>query len=393
MDTNTAAKNIESEIIRWYRDLHQIPEIGENLPQTTAYIRGELDKMGLAYDTYSNFGIRAVIGKSNGPVIAFRADMDALPVREETGLPYAAKGEAMHACGHDAHCAMVLGAALLLSEGQAALPGKVVLLFQPAEETTGGAKIMIEEGCLRNPDVGLLINFHIGSLFPGVGTGQIGWKKGAVMASVDSFTAKVCGRGGHGAHPDVCVDPIPIMCEMVQSLQRIISRELSPVHGAVITVGLIQAGTLVNIIPDTVSFGGTVRTLNKEDRAYIRRRIPELLRGIAEANRASVEVIYNSYYPVTVNDDQAVDFFRRTAEKVVGAGQVVEIKEPSMGTEDIAYYLEKVPGCFGTLGSLGRHSDGVFYPHHNPKFRIDESSLCLGTAVYVQCARDYLHCR
>lgn len=398
----TMAKDIEKDVIKWFEELHQIPELHDQLPETTAYVKSVLEELGIPYNIYSNSGIRAVISCGDVPdktkchskkekVIAFRADMDALPVTEETGLPYASKHEGcMHACGHDAHTAMLLGAAKVFTEIKEQLEGKIVLLFQPAEETSGGAKIMIDEGCLKAPDVDMLINFHSGRLFPGIGNGQVGWKKGSVMAAVDTFNVTVKGKGGHGAYPDECIDPIPVACQMILALQNIISREIKPTHGAVITTGELHAGTLVNIIPDTASFGGTIRTLDPEDRKTVCRRMEEIFRGVASATRTEVDVKISHAYPVSVNDSGAVDFFIESASKIVGRENMVEIPDASTGTEDISYYLQEVPGCFGTLGSLAPHSDGMCYPHHNSKFRIAEDCLYLGTAIYVQCGVDFL---
>ncbi len=396
----TMAKNIENDVVKWFEDLHRIPELHDQLPKTTAYVKNVLEELGVPYNTYSNSGIRAVINcgeaeslasTGNEKVIAFRADMDALPVTEETGLPYASEHPGcMHACGHDAHTAMLLGTAKIFMEIKEQLEGKIVLLFQSAEETSGGAKIMIDEGCLKNPDVDMIINFHSGRLFPGIGNGQVGWKKGSVMAAVDTFNVTVKGKGGHGAYPDECIDPIPVACQMILALQNIVSREIKPTHGAVITTGELHAGTLVNIIPDTASFGGTIRTLDPEDRKNVCRRMEEIFRGIASATRTEVDVKISHSYPVSVNDGRAVDFFIESASKIVGRENMVEITDASTGTEDISYYLQDVAGSFGALGSLAPHSDGICYPHHNSKFRIAEDCLYLGAAIYAQCGADFL---
>ena len=385
------AKSIEEYIIKCYRELHQMPELHENLIKTTQYIRDRLDELGIPYNTYPNSGIRGIIDSGRkGPVIAFRADMDALPIKEETGLAFSAKGESMHACGHDAHSAMLLGAAKILKEMQNELTGKVVLLFQPAEETTGGAKIMIENGCMNQPDVDRFISFHTGSLFPGFKNGMFGWKKGSLMASVDSFNVKIIGKGGHGARPQECIDPIPISCEIILALQRVISREIKPMQAAVITVGLIHAGTIVNVIPDTAEFGGTIRTLDEQAREHIIERVPVIMQGTANAHRAKAEIDLKSYYPVTVNNEEVTDFLVQSAKKVVGENNVAEISEPSLGTDDVTYFMRAVPGSYGFFASSAPHTDGISYPVHNSKFRVDESVLYLGSAIYAQCAVDYL---
>lgn len=391
IDAKVEAKKIESEIIGFRRDLHRIPEIHDDLPQTTAYIRGLLDEWGVEYRTCSNSGIVVVIrGSQPGKTIGFRADMDALPVKEETGLPFASTNDNMHACGHDAHTAMLLGATKILNENRSELKGNVVCVFQPAEETTGGAKIMVEEGCLDDPKVDRFFSFHIGGLFPTVDTGCFGYKKGPLMAGVSSFFVKIHGVGGHGARPHECVDPVVVMAEMIQSLQKLASREINPTHGVVVTVGMVKAGTIVNVIPTDAEFAGTIRYLSPEDGDHITKRVPELLESIAKANRATADVEVIQYYPPTVNDPEATDFFIEEAKKIVGEKNVVEIPEPSTGTEDVTYYINHTQGCFGILGSWKAHSDGVCYPHHNSKFDIDESVFWMGTAFFVQSALDYL---
>lgn len=391
IDVAKEAHDMEKQIIKYRRDLHMIPEIGENLPETTAYIKLALKRMGISCDTYTNMGIRAVIrSPAASRTIAFRADMDALPIKEETGLSFASRHPGqMHACGHDAHVAMLLGAAEILQRHKSELINNVILLFQPAEETTGGAKRMIDEGCLRNPDVDRFISLHIGSLMKDVPNGFIGVRKGQMMASVSSFQVKVKGKGGHGARPHECVDPILIACEMIQSLQKIVSREIDPVHGTLVTIGLIKGGTTVNAIPDEVEFAGTIRCLDPEDDRYIERRLRELLTGIARANRAEVDLSYVPYYPATVNDNEVTDFLASCAARIVGKNHVVQIAEPITVTEDVAYYINTVPGSFAILGSYGEHTDGKCYPHHNARFDIDESVLWIGSALFAECALSY----
>ncbi len=390
IDAKVEAKAIEQDIIKWRRDLHKVPEIDTQLPQTTDYIKKRLSEIGLKYKTYSNMGISVVIkGSKPGPTIGFRADMDALPVVEETGLSFASKNGNMHACGHDAHAAMLLGAAKILFENRDELAGNVVLIFQPAEETTGGAKKMIEEGCLEDPKVDKFISMHIGSLFPEVGNGVFGVRKGATMASVASFYVKVKGKGGHGARPHECVDPILISAEIIQSLQKLVSREINPVHGAVVTVGMLNAGTIINVIPSEATMGGTIRSFDPKDADILEKRVKEMIPAIARANGGDAEVQYERFYPSTVNDEEVTDFLASCAEKVLGKENVVEISEPSTGTEDVAFYLNSVPGSFGILGSWKCHDDNVFYPHHSSKFHLDESVFWIGTAVFVQCALDF----
>lgn len=388
-DPKTEAKKREQTIIERRRALHRIPETHTDLPQTTAFIKNALQAMGLAYTEYSNGGLRAVLkGGKPGRTIALRADMDALPVKEETGLPFASENGNMHACGHDAHVSMLLAAAEALMEHREELAGNVIFLFQPAEETTGGAKTMVEEGCLKDPDADCFFCLHIGSILGGVPNGCFGYRKGPLFAGASTYDVTIKGKGGHGGRPNECVDPVLIACEIVQSLQKIVSRELPPVHGNVITVGQIHGGSSYNIVPDEVTFAGTVRTIYPEDTEYMEKRIPQLIRDIAKANRAEAEIDYHITYPPVVNDPAMTDFFTESARKVLGPDKIVEIPEPTTGAEDATFYLLAVPGCYGMLGSLKPHEDGIVYPHHNARFDIDESTMWLGTALFLQAVLD-----
>lgn len=389
MDIVDSAKNILNDIISWRRELHKIPELGFKLYNTSGYIAEQLENMGIKYSIAAESGIVALIeGVENGSTVALRADMDALPVFEETGLPFASTNGCMHACGHDAHAAMLLGAAKILSDNKMHLKGNVKLLFQPAEENEGGAERMIKEGCLLKPRVDAVFGLHIGNLPPEVGGGMIGVKSGALLASIDRFVIKVRGKGGHGAAPEKCIDPILIASEIVCSLQKIVSREISSLNSAVLTVGRINGGTAFNIIPGEVVIEGAVRTLNDTDRTLIESRIKEIAQGISVANRAQAEIIYFKQYPVLINDAEFTEMLAASAEKVVGSDKVVFMKQPIMGSEDMAYFLNKVPGTFFFLGS-NNIDKGIVYPHHNSKFDIDEDVLWIGSAVFAQAVFDY----
>lgn len=390
MNVREEVKEIEHEIISWRRSLHQIPELDKGLYKTTDFVKLRLDEMEIPYRSYSNMGISAVIeGVAPGPVIGFRADMDALPIKEETNLPFASSNGNMHACGHDAHTAMLLGAAKVLADNKSHFAGKVVLIFQPAEETFGGAQQMIEEGCLEEPKVDRLISLHIGTIFPEVANSKFGVKKGALLASTAAFNATVRGVGGHGASPHECVDPILIACEIIQSLQKLVSRVADPTHSIVLSIGMFHAGTTVNIIPGEAVFGGTVRTLDPKDADMMENRICEMITQIAKANGTTAEIDYHRYYPAIINNKDVTDFLARCTEKVIGRENVIEISAARMGTEDASYYLNAVPGSYGILGSVKAHDDGVCYPHHNSKFHLDESTFWIGSAVFVQCALDF----
>lgn len=388
MDAIGSAKAIHKKVVEWRRELHRIPETDFDLVKTSQFVKDRLDEFGVEHRVMGRTGVVGLVREiKDSPTIALRADMDALPINEETGLPFASKNGKMHACGHDAHTAMLLGVARILSENRESLKGNVKLVFQPAEETTGGAKPMIEEGCLENPKVDAIFGLHIGHLFREVGNGQIGVRFGEMMAAVDSFIVKVRGRGGHGARPHQCVDPVTTAAEMIMGLQKIVSREIDPTHGAVVTVGMIKGGTTTNVIPEEVEFRGTIRTLNPDDRQFIEKRFAEMCSSIAEANRAKAEINYANYYPAVINDEEMTRVLAGAAAKIVGEEDVVEIRSPSMGAEDMAYYLQRTRGSFCSLGS-GKKDGNNEYPHHHPKFDIDEDVLWIGPALFVQTVLD-----
>lgn len=391
MDILKASRDIHPLIIKWRRELHSIPGIDFDIVDTYNFIKDRLDEMGVEYKTLAGTGICALIsGVSEGKTIAFRVDMDGLPINEETELPFASKNGCMHACGHDAHMAMLLGTAKILSENREYIKGNIKLIFQPAEENLGGAKPMIKDGCMKNPSVDRIFGLHIGQLFAEVGNGEIGIKFGPTMASVDKFVVKVKGKGGHGAIPHECVDPVAIAAEMIISLQRIISREINPLHPGVLSIGLINGGTAFNIIPDSVEFQGTVRTTSYQDREKIELRIKQMLEGIAKANNAEVEIDYIHRYPAIINDESSVKSLIEAAEKVVGKKNIIILQEPTMSSEDMSYYLQEAPGAYFFLGSSNKEK-GIVYPHHHPKFDIDEDVLWIGPAVFTQIALDYFN--
>jgi amidohydrolase len=385
---NEYSKLIENEIIYWRRELHKIPELNNELPKTVKYILNQLEKMGIEAKKLSSSGIVGLIrGNKPGKTIAIRADMDGLPIKEDTGLFFASTNDNMHACGHDAHVAMLLGAAKILKRYEENISGNVKLLFQPAEEKDGGAKPMIEEGVMENPHVDAVFGQHTGNLFKDIKNGQIGICHGNMMASQDHFIIKIKGKGSHGAYPASGVDPIAISANVITALQTLVSRETNGTDSAVLTIGRINGGKTYNIIPSEVEIEGTVRTLNKKNRVKYEKRIKEIVEGITMTMRGSCEIEYVHGYPPVINNIEFTDFLTKSAAKVVGEKNVVEIKAPSMGSEDMAYFLEKVPGTYFFLASIPK---GIVYPHHNSKFDIDESVLWKGTAVLAQTAIDWL---
>ena len=386
------AQKIQKKIIKWRRDLHQIPEVGLTLPRTKSYIQKRLREMDIEIKELSRCsGITGLIKgrkRRNINTIALRADMDALPIKEETGLPFTSTNNNMHACGHDAHMAMLLGAAELLKNHQEELNGNVKLIFQPGEEKMSGAKIMIEEGVLKDPKVNAILGLHIGNFFEGLKNGQVGIFYGVMMASIDRFLVRIKGKGCHGATPYKGIDPILITSQIISLLQTIISREIEAVKPAVISVGKISGGSIYNVIPDSVEFEGTVRTTDKKIREKIAKRMKDMISLATKAMRGDYEYKYFFGYPPVVNDLEFTKSFAETAKEILGKENIIELKEPTMVGEDMAFYLERVPGTFFFLASAPK---GKVYPHHNSRFDIDETVLWEGTALLSQGAIDWLN--
>jgi amidohydrolase len=381
--------SIQEDIIKWRRELHKIPELDLYLPKTSKYVMEELNKINIKTKLLKSCsGIIGLIeGKLPGKNIAIRADMDGLPIKEETGLPFSSINNNMHACGHDAHTAMLLGAAKILVKNVDKIYGNVKLIFQPGEERTGGARLMIEEGVLENPHIDTIIGQHIGNIFPHLKNGQIGVCSGTMMASQDHFTVKIKGKGTHGAFPANGIDPIVITSYVITALQTLVSRELNGTDSAVITIGRINGGKVYNIIPDKVEFEGSLRCLDKNIRKNFEKRIKYIISNTARAMRGESEIEYIHGIPLLSNNKKITKSLIKSAEKIIGTENIIELKEPTMGSEDMSYFLEKVPGSFYFLSSapLGR-----VYPHHNPKFDIDENVLWKGVAILVQTVIDWL---
>jgi amidohydrolase len=389
IDIIQEVKRIELDIISWRRGLHQIPELGLELPNTVKYIKEKLDEMGIEYKTLVNGNaiVGLIEGGQEGKTIALRADMDALPIKEETNLSFASTNGCMHACGHDAHSAMLLGAAKILVENKANLYGNVKIFFQPGEEYPGGALPMIEEGAMDNVDA--VLGLHAGAISKDVEKGKIAVSYGPMMASMDRILIRIKGKGSHGAYPELSIDPISTAAEVISALQRVISREIKAIDPAVLSITRINGGFNQNIIPDEVELEGTVRTVNNETRQLIARRIEEITKGITAAMRADYEVQYDFKYPPLINSEEFTSFFVDSAKKIIDEEDIFEMKYPVMGGEDMAYFLEKAPGTFFFL-SNPKEVDGVIHPHHNPKFDIDEGLLYKGTSLFVQTVFDYL---
>lgn len=385
-------EKLQDYIVGIRRGLHEIPETGFDLPETRAFICAELDKLGLTYK--KNEGDSGIIGEikggAPGKTILLRADIDALPVKEDTGLPFASKHDGkMHACGHDSHAAMLIGALKVLNEHRDELRGNVRFVFQTAEEISKGSQIAIKEGVMDGVDA--VFGLHIGSILgPSLPSGTLSVVPGCCMASFDRFAITVRGSGCHGSTPEKGVDPISIACNIVLSLQEITAREIAGTKPAVLTVGMINGGFAYNIIPSEVKIEGTIRAVEEPVRRQLAKRIEEISKGIAAAFRGSVDFLMDWGAPPVVNDPAMAALAAEAAAKVLGAEHVVTTQDaPNMGGEDFAYYLAEKPGAFMFLSSAdpAKHSDT---PHHNPKFMIDEDVLWKGSAVFVSIAEDCL---
>lgn len=377
------AKSIASELIDIRRDLHRHPEIGWEEVRTSQKIADYCEKLGLSVTRNAvKTGVVATLnGDRSGPGLALRADIDALPIQEETDVAHKSTvpGKA-HLCGHDSHTAMLLGGAKLLARHKDRIPFPVRFLFQPAEEVpNGGALKLIEAGFLNGVDE--IHGLHIDTTLP---TGTLGTRVGPTMASMDRFDIEVEGRGGHGAMPNQCLDPVLTAAEIVLALQSIVSRRVDPIEPAVVSVTQINAGTAFNIIPARVRIVGTARSLSRQLRDRLPQWLDQIACGVATAHGQSAKTVYTHGTAVLVNDKNAVEKMNGAFRKL--GGKVVEVK-PTMGGEDFSYYLEKVPGSFGYIGA----SDGTpatSQCFHNPRFSIDENALPYGAALFVQLVCD-----
>jgi amidohydrolase len=388
------AKELSSEIIAWRRSLHKIPEIGLNLPQTANFVKAKLEEMDITYTTFEKHsGIMVLLGKSTGKTIALRADMDGLRINEESDFEYRSQNNNMHACGHDAHTAILLGTAKLLKKHEAELSGQVKLLFQPAEEGPGGALPMIEDGVLENPKVDAILALHMDRKEHNVSckNGDVFVKYGNSSAADDQVNITIIGKSGHGSQPNLCVDPITISSLVVTAIQHIISREISPFSPCVITFGTITGGAgAENIIPNTVELHGTIRNQDLATRDFVFKRLDEVVKYITKAMRADYKINFLNGYPPTKNDTAMVDEFLASAHKILPEEDIHVSTEESMGGEDAAFFYQKVPGCFFRLVSSAPFVDGKIYPGHSSKFVLDDSVLYRGSALFLQSVLDYL---
>ena len=385
-------KKLQEELVRMRRELHQIPEVGDVLPETRSYVEGKLKEYGIPFTENSHdSGLIAVIkGGKPGKTLALRADMDALPITEENEVDYKSRHEgAMHACGHDTHMAMLLGAAKVLNEHKDELCGSVKLFFQTNEEGSRGAERMVNDGCMD--DVDAVFGTHIGCILSkDLPSGTVVAVPGCCMASFDKFVIKVKGIGCHGSTPEKGVDPINIAAHIVINLQEVLAREIAAVKPAVLTIGKFNAGVAYNVIPSEVVIEGTIRALEEDVRQELAKRIGEISKATAETFRGSAEYEMIWGAPPVVNDAKMAELAADSARDVLGNDMVVDhIATPNMGGEDFAYYLMKKPGAFMFLSSADpkKHTD---VPHHNPRFNVDEDVLWEGSAVFVRIAERFL---
>ena len=372
-------------IINTRRDLHRIPEVGYTEEKTSAYVADYLSREGLDVQTgIARFGVVGLLESGKpGPTLLIRADMDALPLQEETGLEFASAHDGvMHACGHDAHMAMGLGAATVLNRMKEEFSGTVKFVFQPAEEGPGGAQPMIDEGVMENPKVDYAIGCHV---WPDIPEGTIGVRSGPFLAAMDRFDLKIIGLGGHGAKPHMCIDALEVGTQVVNALQRISSRHMHPLEPTVVTVGSFHAGTAFNIIPGEAEMSGTTRTFNLDIWDSWEQRLEKVIRGVCESMGADFELKFSKGYPPTVNDEFMSEVVSRCAAKVVGREMVVE-PDRSMGGEDMSYFLQRAKGCFFALGA-GREG---YAPVHNPRFMFNEDILPLGVETHCRVALELL---
>lgn len=376
-------EELTGKIIAWRRDFHRHPETAFQEHRTSATLRKFLEDHGIPVQVMAKTGLRGVLeGKPGGKTVALRADIDALPLKEEGDKEYKSENpEATHACGHDGHMAILMGAIELLYRRKADIRGSVAFLFQPSEERIpGGAKLMIEEGALEGVDV--IFGLHLWQLLP---TGVVGLVKGAMMAQPDKFTIRIRGKGGHGSMPHQTVDPILVASHLVVNIQSIASRNVDPLKPAVVSLGTIEGGTIYNIIPEQVVMTGTVRSFDADVQELTECRLKEITEGTCAAFGATAEFQYEKGYPPLVNDEAMVDFVAQTAGDIFGEDHVQEIS-PVMGGEDFAYFLQKVPGAFLFFGM----GDGMAYPHHHPAFDMDEKALPQATLLMTSLALAYL---
>lgn len=398
------ADKVEEKVIAWRRDLHEHPELSNREFETSKKVAAHLKSLGLEVQTgIAHTGVVGVLkGGKPGPVVALRADMDALPVEERTGLPFASKVKAtfngkevpvMHACGHDVHTSILMGVAEVLAGVKKELPGTVKFIFQPSEEGApageeGGADLMVKEGALTNPKPEVIFGLHIKAEH---NVGDIGYRPGGLMAAADRFVIKVHGKQSHGSTPWAGVDPIVIGSQMVTAIQTIVSRQVNLVDdAAVVTVGSMHGGLRFNIIPEEVELIGTIRTLNTETQDLIHERLRATVKGIADAGGATADIEIQKMCPVTYNDLDLTNQMVPTLQAVAGTDHVI-LDKAIMGAEDFAFYQKEIPGLYFFVGATPKDQDpGTAASHHTPEFFVDETGMKLGVRALSHLTIDYM---
>jgi len=385
MKYNELLKLQKEYVISMRREFHENPELSWKEIRTSKRIKEELDKMGILWKSCARTGVVATIkGALPGAVVGLRADIDALPITEENDVSYKSQSDGvMHACGHDGHAAMLLGTAKALKAVQKEIAGTVKLLFQPAEEKAGGAKKMIEDGALDGVDA--ILGIHLWNDIP---AGKMNIQPGPRMASGDVVYIDFIGKGGHGSLPNQTVDPVVIASSFIMNSQTILSREKSPLDSVVFTIGEMKAGTRFNVIPDKAHMEGTFRCFSEEARKRTGEAIKRQAEMTAESYRAKAVVTIEEAMPATINNPDIAELARGVGKRIVGEENLV-FQEKTTGSEDMAYYLQKIPGAIAFVGS-GHEEKGRSFPHHHPKFDINEESLANGMALYFGFAMEYL---
>lgn len=373
------------ELVRFRRELHAYPELSLHETETAQKVAAKIAELSIPYTmNVGGYGIVAELkGSSEGPTIALRADMDALPIEEETDLTFASKNKGvMHACGHDAHTAMLLGAMKLLSEEK--LAGNVKFIFQAAEEINAGAKAMVAEGVLNGVDE--IYGLHN---LPTLEAGKLATCYGSMMGSVDRIDIHIQGKGAHGAIPNEGIDPVVCASAIVMSLQSIVSREISPFDPVVITIGSIKSGEANNVIPHYAVMTGTVRTFNKEVQRTMQERIERIVQSIAASHRCVATLTYTEQVPVLVNHEQQLTFVNQVIDQTIGQTKRI-VAAPTLAGEDFSIYLEHVPGCFFWLGSGPEKDAKLAYGLHHPKYTLNEQCLPIGSTILAAIAKERL---
>ena len=383
-DILSQSREIHQWIVEKRRAIHRHPELMYEEFETSRLVQNTLSELGIEYEKdIAVTGVVGLLGNGEGPCVALRADMDALPIHEEADVEFRSEIDGkMHACGHDCHTAMLLGAARVLKDNEGEINGTIKLIFQPAEEGGAGGKMMRDQGVLKDPDVERIFGLHVSDKLP---TGTLASKEGTLLAATSSIKILVSGNGGHAAMPHLTVDPVVTGSKIVVELQTLVSRELDPLESGVISITMANAGSATNVIPSSMELQGTIRSLTSDGITRLQQRVREVAEAVAMANRCIAEVTFpGNDFPPTVNDGECWELGRISAEEILGEECVSEMGS-IMGGEDFSYYTQVIPGCFSFLG-VGNPEIGAVYGVHHPKFKVDEDALSLGTAIHVNTA-------